>query len=146
MTTARPGVLGPRAQDEVRVAIESDADIVTGREKGKVMALALGFSSSDAVLIATTISELARNIIRYARRGEIILKRVRMGNRDGIEVMARDEGPGIADVELAMQVGYSTSGGFGLGLPGVRKLMDDFAIDSRVGQWLTVIATKWRRR
>ena len=131
--------------EEIKVAIDSDTDIVVGREKGRALASSLGFSSSDAVLIATSISELARNIVRYARRGEIVLRSVRQGQKDGITVIAQDEGPGIEDVNLAMQVGYSTSGGFGLGLPGVKRLMDEFEIDSRPGDGLTVKATKWRR-
>src|SRR5262245_30090475 len=104
----------------------------------------MGFSSTDLVLITTAISELARNIVLYARRGEIVVRPTNNGDPEGIEVVARDEGPGIPDVELAMQSGYSTSGSLGLGLPGVRRLMDEVGIDSEVGRGTTVVAKKWK--
>ena len=93
-------------------------------------------------LIATAISELARNIVQYAQRGEIILSVVE-GSRRGIQIVARDQGPGIPDLELAMRDGYSTGGSLGLGLPGARRLMDEFAIDSEVGKGTTVSMRKW---
>ncbi|MEW5935559.1 MAG: ATP-binding protein, partial [Bacillota bacterium] len=104
----------------------------------------LGFSPTDAVVIATAISELARNIVQYARAGEILIRAVREGVREGIVVVARDDGPGIADVEQAMQDGYSTGGGLGFGLPGVKRLMDNFDIESRPGAGTTVTVAKWR--
>jgi len=127
------------------VPISSDENIVAARQNGRALALQLGFSSTDLVLITTAISELARNILLYAKRGEILLEIVSDNGRKGIIVVARDSGPGIANVDRALQPGFSTSGNLGLGLPGVRKLMDDVRILSRVGEGTTVTATKWKR-
>jgi len=127
------------------VAVGSDVDIVTARQKGRELAAQCGLSSTDLAVVATAISELARNIVRYAVRGEVILRRVDNGTKRGIEVVATDDGPGISDVPLALQDGYSTSGGLGLGLPGVRRLMDEFDIVSRFGKGTTVTVKKWRR-
>ena len=127
------------------VTIASDADIVTVREKGRIVASQVGFSSTDLVLIATAISELARNIILYARSGEIRLVLLNDGGRQGVEVVASDSGPGIASIERAMQDGYSTSGSLGLGLPGVRRLMDEMEIESERGKGTKVTARKWKR-
>jgi len=127
------------------VAVGSDVDIVTARQKGRELAAQCGLSATDLAVVATAISELARNIVRYAVRGEVILRRVDNGTKRGIEVVATDDGPGISDVPLALQDGYSTSGGLGLGLPGVRRLMDEFDIVSRFGKGTTVTVKKWRR-
>ena len=129
---------------EIRVTINSDQDIVLARQKGRSLALELGFSSGDATLIATAISELARNIVSYARRGEITLRDIQGSNRVGIAVGASDDGPGIPDVAQALRDGFSTSGSLGLGLPGVRRLMDEFEIVSRPGQGTKVGVKKWR--
>ena len=125
--------------------VGANVDIVTARQKGRELAAQCGLSSTDLAVVATAISELARNIVRYAVRGEIVLRRVENGTKRGIEVVATDDGPGISDVPLAMQDGYSTSGGLGLGLPGVRRLMDEFDIVSRFGKGTTVTVKKWRR-
>ena len=130
---------------EIRVAINSDQDIVLARQKGRVMATELGFSTGDATLIATAISELARNIISYARKGQITLKMVNGLNRQGIAVIASDDGPGIPDIHQALRDGFSTSGSLGLGLPGVRRLMDEFEISSQPGRGTTVAVKKWRQ-
>jgi serine/threonine-protein kinase RsbT len=129
---------------EIRVAINSDQDIVTARQKGRALAIELGFPTGDATLIATSISELARNIVSYARRGEITLKIVHASGRQGISIVASDNGPGIRDILQAMRDGFSTSGSLGLGLPGVRRLMDDFAIASEPGRGTIVTVTKWK--
>jgi serine/threonine-protein kinase RsbT len=129
---------------EIRVAIRSDQDIVGARQKGRTIAAELGFSSADATLIATAISELARNIVSYARRGEIKLRTIQNSVRQGIMVIASDQGPGILDVAQALRDGFSTSGSLGLGLPGVRRLMDEFEIASKPGQGTTVMVKKWR--
>lgn len=129
--------------DEMRVPIATDDDIVTARQEGRRLSAELGFSSTDLTLITTAISEVARNIRLYAGEGQILLRLVRDGSRDGIVVVARDEGPGIADVELAMQDGYSTIGSSGLGLPGARRLMDEFEIHSEVGEGVTITMKKW---
>jgi serine/threonine-protein kinase RsbT len=127
---------------EVRVAVSSDADVVAAREKGRELSAQLGFSSIDLTLIVTAISEVARNILLYADKGEIILGLEDDGQR-GIVVTARDEGPGIPDVELAMRDSYSTGNGLGLGLPGARRLMDEFAIESEVSKGTTIVMKKW---
>ena len=130
---------------EIRVGIHSDQDIVTARQQGRALAVELGFSTGDATLIATAISELARNIVSYARRGEITLKMVNASTRQGITIVASDSGPGILDVRQAMRDGFSTSGSLGLGLPGVRRLMDEFEIASEPGRGTTVTVKKWRQ-
>jgi serine/threonine-protein kinase RsbT len=130
--------------NQVRVPVNSDSDIVIARQKGRALAEQLGFSSSELTLIATAISELTRNIVYYAKCGEVIMQRDDNGSRPGITVIAHDEGPGIADIERALQPGYSTSGGLGLGLPGVRRIMDEFDIDSALGRGTTVTVKKWK--
>jgi serine/threonine-protein kinase RsbT len=132
-------------KSSVRIPIGSGVDIVAARMEGREMAAGVGFNSSDLTVIATAISELARNIVEYAGNGEIVLSVVQDRSKRGIRVVARDDGPGIADIELALQDGYSTGGGLGLGLPGTRRLMDDFRIDSKSGESTTVTATKWIR-
>jgi serine/threonine-protein kinase RsbT len=131
--------------EEIRVRINSDLDIVAARHKGRELARDLGFGPTDSAIIATAISELSRNIVLYARCGEIILKSAEENDAPGIVVVASDEGSGISDIAEAMQDGYSTSGGLGLGLPGVRRLMDEFEIVSEVGCGTTVTAKKWKR-
>ena len=130
---------------EASIRIDNDADIVEARQKGRELAGRLGFSATDLVLITTTISELARNIVLYANNGEVRIAELRDNGKDGVVVIARDEGPGIANVEKALQDGYSTSGSLGLGLPGVRRLMDEVEIHSALGRGTTVIAKKWKR-
>src|SRR5579863_880321 len=134
-----------RAAQEIRVVIHTDQDIVSARQKGRMMASELGFSPGDATLIATAISELARNIVSYARKGQITLKMVNSLNRQGILVVAADDGPGIADIRQALRDGFSTSGSLGLGLPGVRRLMDEFEINSEPGRGTIVTVKKWKQ-
>jgi serine/threonine-protein kinase RsbT len=128
---------------ETRVPIRSDADIVTARQQGRALAGKLGFTGSDLTVIATAISELGRNILTYAGSGDILLRPAHTTGKRGIIVVARDEGPGIPDIALAMQDSYSTSNSLGLGLPGTRRMMDEFAIDSVVGRGTTVVVKKW---
>jgi len=130
---------------DIRVAINSDQDIVLARQKGRSLAIELRFSAVDATLIATTISELARNILAYARKGEITLRPVVGSGRQGIQIVATDAGPGISDISQALRDGFSTSGSLGLGLPGVRRLMDEFEITSRPGHGTKVAVKKWRQ-
>lgn len=130
---------------DIRVAINSDQDIVLARQKGRSLAIELRFSAVDATLIATTISELARNILAYARKGEITLRPVTASGRQGILIVASDAGPGIHDITQALRDGFSTSGSLGLGLPGVRRLMDEFEITSRPGHGTRVRVKKWRQ-
>jgi serine/threonine-protein kinase RsbT len=129
--------------EQVRVPIQSDTDVVTARQTGRTLATRLAFSSSDSTIVATAISELARNIVLYAARGEIILTLTRKEGRPGLIITAWDEGAGIADVEWAMKDGYSSSGRLGVGLPGVKRLMDEFEIVSVVGKGTTVTVKKW---
>ena len=130
---------------EAVIPITTDIDVVAARQKGRELATVLGFVSTDSTLLATAISELARNIIRYARYGEILISSVQSGERVGITVVARDKGPGIANISLAMQDGFSTSGGLGLGLPGVKRLMDEFHLASDANTGTTVTIKKWKR-
>ena len=131
-------------ENEIHVPINSDQDIVAARQKGRSLAAALGFSSGDATLIATAISELARNIITYAKSGEIQLTVLNGSARLGIQLVAYDKGPGIPDVPQALRDGFSTSGSLGLGLPGVKRLVDEFEIVSAVSSGTTVTAKKWK--
>jgi serine/threonine-protein kinase RsbT len=131
--------------DEIRVAIRTDADVVTARQEARTMGAALGFSSTDLTLLATAISEIARNITTYAGEGEVALCVRTESGRAGIEVVATDQGPGIANVELAMQDGYTTGNGLGLGLPGTRRLVDDFELETTPGAGTRIRMVKWTR-
>ncbi len=129
--------------EETVVFVASDEDIISARQRGRQLAERLGFSATDRALIATAISELARNILTYAKRGAVILRALQGTQGTGIEVVARDDGPGIADLSMVMKDGFSTSGGLGLGLPGVRRMMDQFDIASKPGEGTVVTARKW---
>lgn len=131
---------------DVRIPISSEADLVPARAEGRALALALGFSATDATLIATAISEIGRNIVVHVGTGEIVMRPVIEDRRHGLRVIARDEGVGIRDVEAALEFGYASRGGLGLGLPGARRLMDEFMIDSVTDRGTTVTMTKWRTR
>jgi serine/threonine-protein kinase RsbT len=131
---------------DVRIATRSDADIVEARRRMRDIATTLSLTASDVAMVATAVSELARNILNYAREGEIVLGLAAAAGRRGVVVVARDEGPGIADLELAMQDGFSTSRGLGLGLPGSKRLMDEFEIESAPGTGTTVTLKKWAPR
>lgn len=136
---------GP-ASPQQRVRVSRDADVVAARQKGREVAADVGFSRTDATLIATVISELSRNIVQYAERGEILVCPVEEPGRRGVMIVARDVGPGIRDLAAALKDGYSTyRGGLGLGLPGTRRLMDEFDIVSEAGRGTTVTTTKWLR-
>jgi len=129
-----------------RVAITTDADVVTARQRARSMGGELGFTSTDLTLLATAISEVARNITAYAGEGEVVLRVVRgLNGREGIEVIAQDDGPGIANVGLALRDGYTTGGGLGLGLPGARRLVDEFELQTTPGEGTTVRLVKWGR-
>jgi serine/threonine-protein kinase RsbT len=130
-------------RDEVRIHIGSETDIVAARQCARALAEEIGFTGSDLTVIATAISEVARNIVQYADSGEIILRRAIRDSRVGIIMIAQDNGPGIVDVGKAMQDGFSTGIGLGLGLPGARRLVDEFDIESRPGAGTTVSMIKW---
>jgi len=138
-----PGDKPSRNRTQTCIPIASDLDIVRARQIGRTAASTLGFSLTDLTLIATAISELARNIVMYAKEGEIIVRLVKNSDKHGIVVIARDQGPGIGDVRQTLQDGYSTSRSLGLGLPGVRRLMDEFEIESQPGQGTVVTVKKW---
>ena len=131
--------------NEQILPINTDSDIITARQRGRAMAAELGFSGTDQALIATAISELARNVIEYAKKGEVLLSVAEQGKRRGIKVIVRDRGPGIADVQQAMQDHFSTGKSLGLGLPGSKRLMDEFDIASEVGKGTTITVKKWLR-
>jgi serine/threonine-protein kinase RsbT len=130
---------------EVVVPIRADVDVVVARQKIRGLVSDLRFSGSELTLIATAISEVARNIVSYAGNGEIVMRVIQRGQRRGITVVARDRGPGIADIERAMKDGFSTSRGLGLGLPGSKRLMDEFELVSEVGKGTEITMTKWER-
>lgn len=130
--------------NEVRVVVDADKDVVTARQKGRDLAARAAFSATQLTVIATAISELARNIVQFAKRGEIVVSLI--GEEDdwvGVTIVASDVGPGIEDVERALEDGYTTYGGLGLGLGGCSRLMDEFAISSEVGRGTTVTMSKW---
>jgi anti-sigma regulatory factor (Ser/Thr protein kinase) len=132
--------------DEVRVQISSDADLVEARAEARALAGELGFSRTDVTLIATAISEIARNIVVHVGEGEILMHPVYDDLRYGLVVIARDEGVGIRDVTAALGSGYASRGGLGLGLPGARRLMDEFEVESERDKGTTITMTKWRVR
>jgi serine/threonine-protein kinase RsbT len=136
---------GQKRDDEVRIPIHVDSDIVRARQAARELATRLGFSRTTLTVIATSVSEMARNIVRFAAPGEIVVELVEEPRR-GVRVVARDTGPGITDVEQALSDGYSTYEGLGMGLPGTRRLMDEFAIVSEPGRGTTVTMTKWQQQ
>ena len=133
---------GQAREDEARIAIQGDADIVVARQTARELASRAGFSATELTLIATAVSEMARNIVRFAGHGEVVVELLDHP-RPGIQVVARDAGPGIPDVDQAMADGYSTYAGLGVGLPGARRLMDEFAVVSEADRGTTVTMTKW---
>lgn len=128
-----------------RYPVASDYDVIACRQMVRELADAVELSRADRALLTTAVSELARNIIDYAERGHLVIERIEREAREGIRVQAVDEGPGIANLELAMQDGFSTGGGLGLGLPGTRRIVDHFAIESEPGVGTHVTIEKWRR-
>jgi serine/threonine-protein kinase RsbT len=138
-------MFAPAEVSRAVVPIERDADIVVARQAGRSLATTLGFSGSDLTVIATAISEVARNIVVYAGRGELIVDEISEGRQRGILIVARDDGPGIADLDRALEDGFSTSGSLGLGLPGAKRLMNELVVESVVGRGTTVTMKKWLR-
>jgi serine/threonine-protein kinase RsbT len=128
---------------EARVPIQSSADIMAARKRGRAVASQGGFSNSDLTIITTAIYEVARNIVEHADKGEITIALIKDGHKPGVEIVASDRGPGIADISLVMRDGYSTGSGLGIGLPGAKRLMDEFEIASELGKGTTVRMKKW---
>jgi serine/threonine-protein kinase RsbT len=133
-------------EGEVRVTVERDADVVVARAEGRALAQRLGFPPPDPTMIATAISELARNLVVHVGHGEIIMRSLVDGRRYGVLVIVRDEGEGIPDIDAALSLGHASRGGLGLGLPGARRLMDEFEVESELGKGTTVTMRKWRVR
>lgn len=131
--------------DADAIDVVAEVDIVEARRRGKDLAIKAGIRGTDLTLLATAISEITRNILKYAGRGVVELHVVRRGGVGGLRVIARDNGPGIGDVARAMEDGFSTGDGLGLGLPGTRRLMDEFDVQSTMGVGTTVIMIKWAR-
>ncbi|HEU4522913.1 MAG TPA: anti-sigma regulatory factor [Thermoanaerobaculia bacterium] len=125
--------------------IDSAADIVAARQQARALATQAGFSICDSTLITTAISEMTRNILEYASSGELTISLLNNGSKSGLKIVASDRGPGIADVHQVMQDGYSSRKGMGIGLPGTRRLMDEFQIRSKVGNGTTITMKKWNR-
>jgi len=130
---------------EFVVQVERELDVVSARQKGRELAASIGFSSTDQTLLATVISEVARNIVSYAGKGTVLLCPLLENGRRGLLVVADDQGPGIENIELAMRDGYSTGKSLGLGLPGAKRIVDEFEIRSAPGTGTTVTMRKWLR-
>jgi RNA polymerase sigma factor (sigma-70 family) len=135
--------LDEQRSDEIRIPVSSDPDIVTARQAARRVAAEAGFPSTELTVLATAVSEIARNIVRFAGTGEIIVEQVQDNRRRGVRIVARDAGPGIMDLERAMQDGYSTYRGLGIGLPGAKRLMDELEVATKPGRGTTVTMTKW---
>jgi serine/threonine-protein kinase RsbT len=129
--------------EEKRIKVCEEVDIAKASFEGKLLAGTAGFKQSGQYMIATAISELARNVFIYALRGEIIIRVIEKNNKKGLEIIAQDKGSGIKDIGQAMKDNFSTSEGLGLGLPGVKRLMDEFVIDSKIGIGTKITVRKW---
>jgi serine/threonine-protein kinase RsbT len=147
-TRVSPRLLERRANtssdNDASITVATDADVVTARQRGREIAVRIGFSPTDATLLATAISEMARNIVKFAVRGQIQIRDATGDGRAGVSVVVRDVGPGIPDLDEAMSDGFSTYNGLGLGLPGARRLMDEFEVVTEEGRGTTITMTKWR--
>lgn len=135
-----------RHERALRIAISSDSDLLAARQQARAIAFEMGFTLTAVVGIVTALSEMTRNMLNYAGHGELAIESIRDGDRRGILITARDEGPGIVDLQKAMMDGYSTSGGLGMGLPGIKRLMDSFEIRTEPKKGTTVIVRKWLER
>lgn len=128
---------------EIRVQIASPTDIVAARQRGRALASEAGFSVCDSTLITTAISEMSRNVLEYASHGEVTLSLLKNGKQKGVKIVVTDEGPGIADIARVMKDGYSSGAGIGIGLPGTKRLMDEFNLRSTIGSGTTITMKKW---
>lgn len=144
MIPRNPGAMTTKVSQEFDFELSEPADNAQVVYAAKRLAAQLGFDESEQFLIATAVSELGTNILRYANRGRITLRMIQENNRTGIEVTAEDYGPGIVNIDEAMQEHFSSGRGLGLGLPSVRRIMDEFAIESKPGQGTRIVARKWR--
>lgn len=135
-----------KVQDQGEVKIETEADIVVARRAVRDLASKIGFGITETARIVTAVSELGRNVQKYAGCGVMQWHALKNGNNDGLELRFEDKGPGIADVSKAMREGYSTDGGLGMGLPGAKRLMDQMDVQSTVGKGTVITVRKWRGR
>jgi serine/threonine-protein kinase RsbT len=133
------------AAPEGEVSIQTEGDIVAARRTVRELATQLGFGATDITRIVTAASELARNVFQYAGKGTMQWKSIQGNGRSGLELRFVDQGPGIADINLALQEGYTTGEGLGLGLPGAKRLMDEMEVQSSPGQGTEVTVKKWRK-
>jgi anti-sigma regulatory factor (Ser/Thr protein kinase) len=133
----------PTIKQSISCRIQNEGDLYIAIRHGRELSIALGFGETDRTRIEIVIRELTRNMLNYAESGMIVLTPLHEGERHGIAVEARDTGPGIADIDLALRDGFSTARSLGAGLPGVRRLMDEFTIESTVGAGTVVRAVKW---
>jgi serine/threonine-protein kinase RsbT len=129
--------------DRIRIPIETEGDIVAARRHGRALARHLDFSPADRIRVVTAVTEMASNLLEHAVEGEILLSMAARSEEEGIVMVGRDQGPGIADVEQARQVGFSTRGHMGLGIPGIKSLTDEFAMESRMPGGTIVTAKRW---
>jgi serine/threonine-protein kinase RsbT len=132
---------------KIQVLISGEADIVACRQVARETAGLLGFRMLDQSRITTAVSELTRNVVRYAtdQKGEMVIRGIASANGDGIEIVVRDEGPGIENLDEVLREGYSSGKGLGLGLSGTKRLMDEMEIESQPGMGTVVTVRKWRR-
>ena len=143
ISTESTAVINQVPNTRQEFVIKNELDIITARQAARELARQSGFKPVVGTWIATVVSELARNILLYAREGTITIDAAEKNDKKYIEIIARDQGPGIADIDLAMSDGYSTRQGLGMGLSGSKRLMDDFQIESRVGQGTIIKTRKW---
>jgi serine/threonine-protein kinase RsbT len=129
--------------NKLTLHIRFEEDIIVARQKVREFAQAIGFQNMDIILIATAVSEITRNIIIYATKGEIEISRIVLDHKKGIQIIASDNGPGIDNLALAMEDGYSTGNGLGLGLPGAKRLMDEFEITTEINKGTKIKMQKW---
>jgi serine/threonine-protein kinase RsbT len=132
---------------DIIIPLAIEEDIVTARQNARDVAKRLGFGMVDQSRIATAVSELARNVIRYATdsRGTVAVRSIRLRDQVGVEIVVSDDGPGIADIQQVLQPGFTSGRGLGIGLPGTRRLMDEMVVDSALGRGTTITIRKWRR-
>lgn len=135
-----------KEKEPLTIEIHTEVDIVEARQKGRMFSNCLGFSTLDQARIITTISELSRNIYKYATAGKIIMEIIENQLEIGLKIVAVDKGPGIKNIQKAMESGYTTSGGLGIGLSGVKKLMDEFTISSQEDHGVNIQVIKWKKR
>lgn len=138
---------GRRGLTDDHLEVANEDDIVAARQRAREAARQLGFGLVDQSRIATAVSELTRNVVRYATdgRGEVRIRTISADARTGLEIVVSDVGPGIANVQVAMQAGFTSGPGLGMGLPGTRRLMDEMHVDSALGRGTVVTIRKWRR-